>query len=98
MCRWRGYDRGLPIWEALNRVNVAVRSLNAKYQTFLKSNSTYNSKKKLDSVGELNESWPEIEDSQRFWPYAKDLYIRKMAGKRTYNFYRAVDLQFTSLK
>ena len=25
--------------EALNRVNVAVRSLNAKYQKFLKSNS-----------------------------------------------------------
>ena len=28
----------------------------------------------------------------------EDLYIRKMAGKRTYTFYRAVDLQFTSLK
>ena len=27
-----------------------------------------------------------------------DLYIRKMVGKRTYTFYRAVDLQFTSLK
>ena len=64
-------------------------------------------KKNLDSVCELNESWQEIEDSQRFWPYAnfqgfwianEDLYIRKMAGKRTYTFYRAVDLQFTSLK
>ena len=28
----------------------------------------------------------------------EDLYIRKMAEKRTYTFYRAVDLQFTSLK
>ena len=53
---------GLPIWEELNRVNVAVRSLNAKYQKTFKSNS----KRKLDSVCELNESWPEIEDSQRF--------------------------------
>ena len=53
---------GLPIWEELNRVNVAVRSLNAKYQEIFKSNS----KKKLDSVCELNELWPEIEDSQRF--------------------------------
>ena len=89
--------------EALSRVNVVVHSLNAKYQKFLKSNS----KKNLDSVCELNESWQEIEDSQWFWPYAnfqgfwianEDLYIPKMAGKRTYTFYRAVDLQFTSLK
>ena len=53
---------GLPIWEELNRVNVAVCSLNAKYQNIFKSNS----KKELDSVYELNESWLEIEDSQRF--------------------------------
>ena len=83
--------------EALNRVNVAVCSLNAKSQNFWNLTLS-NSKKNLDSVCELNESWQEIEDSQRFWIANEDLYIRKMAGKRTYTFYRAVDLQFTSLK